>query len=391
MKPFKKVAAVLLAAVMIVLSAGCTPISLSKEWSYKYGDDQLSIGVYIYSLYQAYSQAQSYAEKNEDYSSDKSFMSLEITDDDGNKKVAKDWILEEADKITKSILAVDSELAKYDITLDTATKDEAKKTAQSTWDMGAYASYGYFDPLSKKLEPYGVSFESFYTSSYEAMAKQSALFNALYGKGGAKEVKDDELKSYVKENYTDYKYLPVNLYTTETDDSGNSTNTALSDDDKKKVENELKQYAEQITGGKAFGDAVSEYMKANSITEDTSKSATENLENSSIGDEIKEKLKKMKEGTAETLQVGDGDSAQIYLIYKGKINDAADSYISDSTNRSNVLSEMKSDEFNNYIDEIAASLDVEINSAQVNRYAPDMFFVPVEPTTEATTAASTEE
>lgn len=385
MKPFKKVAAFLLAAVMIALSAGCTPVSLSKEWSYRYGDNELSIGVYIYSLYQAYNQAQSYAQKNEEYSSDKSFMDLEITDDDGKTEIAKTWILNEADKITRRILAADSELAKYNITVDTATLDEAKSNAQNIWDIGSYASYGYFNPMSAELEPYGISFDSFYISSYAAMAKESALYEGIYGKGGAKEVSDDEIKDYFNENYTDYSFFSVNLYTTDTNDDGNSTNTALSDDEKKKIEDELEGYVDDIKSGKTFDNVLKTYMEANEITSDPSQSGTEDLENSSIGDEIKGKLKEMKEGTADTLQVGDGDTAVLYLIYKGSASKIADEYLSKDTNRSDVLSYIKRDEFNDYIEEVAKNLKIEKNESQINRYSPDMFFVPVEPTTNAST------
>ena len=50
MKPFFKVTAFLLAVVMIIFSVGCTPISMNAEWSYRYNDQELAIGVYIYSL-----------------------------------------------------------------------------------------------------------------------------------------------------------------------------------------------------------------------------------------------------------------------------------------------------------------------------------------------------
>ena len=48
---------------------------------------------------------------------------------------------------------------------------------------------------------------------------------------------------------------------------------------------------------------------------------------------------------------------------------------------------MKSEDFNAYIDGLVETIEPEINTAQVDRYDPNMFFVPVEPTTAATTAA----
>ena len=48
---------------------------------------------------------------------------------------------------------------------------------------------------------------------------------------------------------------------------------------------------------------------------------------------------------------------------------------------------MKAEEFNDYIDNLVNTIKPEVNKAQIDRYNPDMFFVPVAPTTEATTTA----
>ena len=72
MKPNIKVGSFLLAIVMmfsVFAIAGCTPTTINKEWSYKTSDNELAIGVYIYSLNAAYSQAESYAKKLDDYDS----------------------------------------------------------------------------------------------------------------------------------------------------------------------------------------------------------------------------------------------------------------------------------------------------------------------------------
>ena len=387
MKPFFKVTAFLLAVVMIIFSVGCTPISMNAEWSYRYNDQELAIGVYIYSLDQAYSQAKGFAQSNENYSTDKSFMDLEITDDDGNKMIAREWILKEADRITKSILVIDDELKKLNVTVGQATLDEAKKTAETAWNVGLYAEYGYFDPMSAVLEPYGISFDSFYKSSYEAMAKQSALFEAIYGKGGTKAVSDEELTKHFTENYTDYSYFAVNLYTSETNEDGSTKNTAFTDDQIKAVEKELNGYVGIIKQGYTYDDVVKAYMDKNKVTTNPTQAGTEILENSSMGSEIKTALEKLAEGTATTIKVGEGETAQMYFIYKGKIADKSKTYFKDANARANVVSNMKAEEFNDYIDNLVNTIKPEVNKAQIDRYNPDMFFVPVAPTTEATTTA----
>lgn len=58
-----------------------------------------------------------------------------------------------------------------------------------------YSSYGYIMPMKDQLEKYGVSLDSYSIAADEMNAKYSKLFDVTYGKGGSKEVKDDELKS----------------------------------------------------------------------------------------------------------------------------------------------------------------------------------------------------
>ena len=103
MKPNIKVGSFLLAIVMmfsVFAIAGCTPTTLNKEWSYKTSDNELAIGVYIYSLNAAYSQAESFAKKLDDYdsTSDK-WLDEKIKDDDGNEQVAREWIKDQAKKM----------------------------------------------------------------------------------------------------------------------------------------------------------------------------------------------------------------------------------------------------------------------------------------------------
>lgn len=389
MKPFSKITAFLLAVVMIILSVGCTPISLNAEWSYRYNDDELAIGVYIYSLNQAYSMAKSYAESNENYASDKSFMDLEITDEDGNKMIAREWILKEADRITKNILVINDELKKNNIVLDQATVDQAKSQAETVWNVGLYADYGYFDPMSAIIEPYGVSFDSFFVSTYLLDAKESALFNSIYGKGGTKEVPQDEIEKYFLDNYTDYKYFAVDLYTSTTDDTGNTSSTAFTEEEIKAVEKELNGYVSDIKAGKSYDDIANAYMIKHELTTDPTQAATEILEKSSVGTEIKDALAKLTEGTATTVKVGEGEYAQYYFIYKDKIANQTKAVLSDSSNISTIINVMKQDEFDKYLDDLVEAIKPEINTAQVDRYDPDMFFVPVTPTEATTTSSET--
>ena len=139
MKPNIKVGSFLLAIVMmfsVFAIAGCTPTTLNKEWSYKTSDNELAIGAYIYSLNAAYSQAESFAKKLDDYdsTSDK-WLDEKIKDDDGNEQVAREWIKDQAKKMCLSYLVVDEQLKKENAELREQLVDylDAKEENAKLW------------------------------------------------------------------------------------------------------------------------------------------------------------------------------------------------------------------------------------------------------------------
>ena len=389
MKPNVKIGSFLLAVMMLLstlLVAGCTPISLNKEWSYKTADEELAIGVYIYSLDVAYNQAMTYAQKLEDYDASKSdWLDKEITDDDGDKMIAKDWIKAEAKTMCLSYLVVDAQLKEMGIDVGEATLDSAKAQAETYWNVGQYADMGYVMPMSKDLEPFGISFDSFAYCSTLYSVKYSAIFDATYNVGGTKEVTDADLTKFFTEKYTDYSYVSVNLYSSTTDEAGSSKNVALSEAEAKKLTSEFDAYAKDLNSGKSYDDVIKAYMDANKLTSDPSTSNIEQLENTSIGEDIKKAVEGLGNNKATTIKVGEADSAIYYLVYKRDINETAKTYLTEKANHDSVLGAMKSEEFADYIEGLTKDFECEENTSVIEKYDPKMFFVPVEPTTAAAT------
>ncbi|MCH5298940.1 MAG: hypothetical protein J1E96_04165 [Ruminococcus sp.] len=396
MKPFQKVIAAALAILVVISAASCTPISLSKNWSYKYDDSKISeqydIGVYIYSLYQAYNSAKTYAEEAEGYKENEPFMDLEITDEDGNKAIAKDWIKTEADKIMMNLIALDYLVAEKEATLDEAAMESAKETAQDSWDMGPYASYGYVSPMKNELEPYGISEESFALSSYVANIKQNALFGRLYDKGGLEEVSDEELKNYCVENYLSYSSIAVNLYESSTDDDGNSKSEKFGDKKIKNIKSDLEAIAKKLSDGSMTFEKASEKAKKdykiddNSVTTD-SVNFKEDFENDNA--DIYKALKKLNNNEATVITVGeDGDSPIAYIVFKNNIKNAAKDYVTE--NHASVLSNMKNNDITDLLkktaDELRESDALQVNEGAIGRYDSGMFFVKSDTTQAATTA-----
>lgn len=376
MKAIKKITAAFLAVLMIMSISGC---STKPEWSYKVDDNEVQIGVYIYALYTAYNQAASYASSAEGYDAEKSFLNLTITDDDGETAVAKDWIVDTAKELTKNILTIEEEFETRGLTLTAEDEAAAKESADNDWNLGPYydmyLAYGMMPtPYKDILEPYGVSYESFERASYMASAKQTALFEEIYINDEETAVSTEDLTNYFTENYTSYSYLSVRLADSATDDSGSTTYTAMSDEDIAEIESTLQGYADNINNGAGtFVEQMVEYTALKELESDPSTSAVENLEDSSLNEDVVAALNELEEGKASLVKVGEAENAYYYLIYKAPIADSVADYIEDETNSFNVLSAMKSEEFQDMLTAKAEELGIQENTSVVNSYKPSMF------------------
>lgn len=391
MKPALKIGSLFLAVLMAASAVFASGCSFNKEWSYKTSEKELAIGVYIYALDAAFQQAQTKAKELEDYdATNDKWLDLEITDDDGNTAVARQWIKDQAQKTCLEYLAVEKALADEGASVSEADQQAADEQAKTYWDVGQYANYGYIMPMSKELEPYGVSFDSFRYCTAQYSANYSTLFAALYEEGGSQAVSAEELQKFMEESYVSYTYFSVPLYEASTDEAGESVNVAYSDDKVKELTDELEGYAKDIDGGKAYADVIADYMERNSVENDPSVDNTEQLDSFSMGDELKEAVEKLGSEKATTVKVGEGDTATLYLVYKKDIVSAAKDYLESESNRAGVLNTMKSDDFKKFIDDAVEKLEYEKSSA-VDGYDPKMFFVAENPTTAAATEAAAEE
>ena len=388
MKQAVKIGSLLLAILMVFTAVFASGCSLQKQWSYKTSDKELAIGVYIYNLDVAYQQALEYAKKLDDYdgTNDK-WLDLEITDDDGTTAVARQWMKDKAEELTLTALAVEKGLKDEGATVDSATLQAADEQAKTNWNVGPYANYGYVMPMSKELEPHGVSFDSYKYAASEVPAMQQVLFNTLYEKGGSQEVSDAELEKFFNENYVDYGYLSANLYESSTDEAGTTNNVALSEDAVKQITDKFDGMVKDLNAGKAFDDVTKAYTEAEGLSTDSVVNNTELLKNFSAGDELKAEIEKLDSGKAATVRVGEGDSAMIYLVYKKDITAIAKDYLESASNRSEVLTNMKTDDFKTYIKDLIKELKYEKNAA-VDSYDPKMFFVAEKPTTTAESSES---
>lgn len=381
MKLISRILCVVLIIAVAVSAASC---SLDKQYAYQKSDAELPIGVYVYNLYNAYSQAQQYAQQSDKYDSatgrydgKKSFLKMEIKDSDGKTAIAEDWIKDKAKESTIDAIAV---LAKYNelgCTMD-------QMTPSNTYgDLVPYASmYGYdtsmkLADMAAPYEEYGIGFDS-WLFCQQLNDRENAVFAAEYGEGGPSAVSTEELTKYFKENYTSYKYISVPLFETvqTTPDDGTSdttsTNKALSDKAISDYKKEFDGYASTLSKGGSFEDAAKSYMKAHDIENDPTQSNVTVIDKDTQ-DELSKAILDMKDGQAMTIEIGESDDSKtLYLLYREPIENQVKDYTEPGEHRLSVLSSMKHEDFHELLESYAKDKNFELSSA-CNSYNPSMF------------------
>ena len=368
MRNFSKILCVVLALVVALSAASC---SLTKQVAYSSDDGDLPIGMYIYYLYTAYNEAQNYAQKDTEkydaakgtYDGSKSFLKMEITDDDGNTAVAEDWIKDKAAEYMNDSIAVFHEYHRLGCTIDEALLAEDKKDIKEYWDNG-YTYYGMSQPaLSETYEPYGISFEAFFLARVEIQMMKASVFKAEY-----KDVADAELQKYYEESYTSYHYFSRDLYTASTDSNNTTTYEPISDAQITAYTAAFDGYAAAINSGSTFSDQFEIFKEEY----DTSATAVEEQEKLDDTKELNKEILALKDNEAKQVIVGETEKTKkIYLIYKEPIADTTETFFKDSTARDTVLSDMKEDDFTKLLKSVADEIGG--MSSACKSYKPSMF------------------
>lgn len=406
MKKLKRTAVALLAVIMVLTSSAC---GKNTKWCFKDENQELAIGVYIYNLIQAYSNAYSLVEDT----------SVSVFDQKVEGIDASEWIVNQATEECKKLMVIDDLMKKYNLTLTDEEKADAESNANYYWS--------YYKSVYEDL---GISKTSYINAAYLYSQKYYKVF---YEKYNESVVSSEEIEKYFLENYTDYTYFSIPLTTTDENDK----TVNLSDEEIASIKAQFDNYVKMINeDGKTLEDVSKQYSadhsdkatasddtnNSSNVSEDTnssdnstnsedtnnstesvnsedsnnsdnsdsstnsegSSSSTEDtkdeeqeedknapdmkndiaiLSKSSIGDELKKAIEKLEEGEAGVVEVG----TSYYFIYKGKINDSLE-LIEDESGRHTVLNAMKGEEFSEYIDSLAETYSYERNEDALNKY-----------------------
>ncbi len=238
----KKITAVAAAAAVMSSMTACGE---NTTWGATIDGSDIPAGIFIYYLQSAYYSAQSKLNEENSASSDAiasadgTTTTAAVFSSQIDGKDAKTWIYDEATKSMQEYAAIEAKFTELGLTITADEKDAAKVYCDQTWD---YAGEYY-----TKM---GISEKSF-TSLYLNSQKRDKVFKTIYSEGGEYAVSDDEIKTYLDENYAMINYIVMELK----DGSGN----LLKSDGKAEIMSMAESYVERYKNGEDFDALNAEY------------------------------------------------------------------------------------------------------------------------------------
>lgn len=225
-KNIKRLAAAAAAAAIAASLAGCGE---NAKYCAVSGTEQIPAGVYIYYLVSAYSDAQSRMTET-----DTDVFATTVED-----KPAATWMSDTAREDLTEYAAIENKFNEYGLSLTKEQTENAKSMVESMWTY--YGDY---------YENYGISEDSF-RKTYQNMLKSGMIFDNIYGEGGERAVSDEELRTYLRENFAKTNYIKFDLVDFE--------GTVLDDTAKAERRAEAESYLERAKNGEDMNTLSAEY------------------------------------------------------------------------------------------------------------------------------------
>lgn len=345
MNRFKRAACGALAAALL-LTTGCA--QNGAPWAYRAGDVQLPVGVYIYYMLNASSAAETKLtelhEGEEGYTVP-AYKQMLKEDIDGQTGDA--FIRAEAEQSAKEHIAVEQKFAEKGLELTESELSYAKSSATGTWD----GNQEFFNEN-------GIA-ESSIRLIYENSLKTEKLFQETYGEGGERAATDEELQAHFAENYS-----KVDLMVFTKDFSGESG------EDVEETQAKAEGYLKRLQEGEDMYDLIYEQMLDGAEDPATVQQPVagsqsivfyDAIRGSYYSDQLIDAALAAKLGEPVMTE----DSVYYYILRR--IETTETDFM---TYRSNLLNELKGDEFDEIVEGWAAAVSAETNQSAVSKYSP---------------------
>ncbi len=372
MSIIKRIAAILLVAVMALSLAGCSDTS----WIMKADDLVVNSGLYIYYQTQGYVDA-IYTLAAEDMNYYYYYMygySLvdEMFDD---TQTIGDYMNTYAMDMCKQYIVVEHLFNELGLELSQDNKNLIKAQTNSTWANS-----------STDLENIGIS-KSTLEMAITSSLKEELVFNAYYEVGGLAGTTEETIKAHFEEEYARIKYMTFN-FVESIDDAIDET-----------VKNEqlalAQSYLDRANAGEDFDALIEEYdaylesiAPADEETEETSDEAADATEETTDEDVVEAESDEYENESIISVdsklptekfvgyvfnncKVNEysliQDDTNFYLVHRLDILERDDIY---SENRLYLLSEIYDGDYTSLINKTLSSYDIVTNEKSAKRYTP---------------------
>jgi len=328
-----KAASASMLAVTLTITAGCSDTS----WGAECDGQRMPAGVYINEVLSAYSEGLGEVDNTEETNVWKNTIGGE---DFGT------WVRNKTQENVYQYFAAEKKFEEMGLTLDELTQAQITYAVESQWS--------YYQSV---YEENGIGKESF-QKSIENTYKRSTLFEAIYGREGTEAVPVEELVAKFNEDYINMEQISIS--TQAEDDSG-----ALPQEEIDKLMEKATGYQKRIEAGESIQTIAEEYEKeqqeGDAEAANVNTSLTIEREGSDYSSTFQENVKAATPG--KPIVFKDDDS--IYVIVVNEVTSESQIFLQ---NESYLLSELKSDEFENRLIEWGKGLNITFNSASVSRY-----------------------
>ena len=363
MSIFKKTAVALTAVMVSATLFGCADTSYIMEAD----DEKVNAGVYLYyastELRNQITSLQ-YTGVKEDYLEQKV----------GDETLAE-HVAEVAMKSLKEHAAINAKFDELGLKLSEDDEKEINTMVNDGWK-----------PYEDIYEAQGIGKESF-KDIVSTSKKDSMLFDYYYSKEGVEAVSDEDIISYIEDNYLRYKVMSFPKPTTEGEEDTSKASfdkylkkaekVSFADFDKLIAEYEKEQKAEEETAEETEDAKTTE--KTEETKEDPHKNeqmtnySDVNEESEETFDVVLKEIKGMENGAVSSYE----DDLAYYIYIKGAITGRSKEYTEDE-NRLATLQEMKGEEFQSKVDEWVKALKADLNDKALKRYSVETIFKKME-------------
>ena len=329
-----------LGAAALALSLTITGCS-DTSWGAECGGLRMPAGVYINQVLSAYSSGLGELDNSEETNPWKNTV---------NGEDFTAWVRTRTQDNVYSYFATEKKFEEMGLSLDELTQAQIDYSVEAQW---AYYQSTY--------EENGIGKESF-RKAIENTYKRSAIFDAIYGEGGSEEVSQEELLAKFNQEYISMDRITFSFST------GDGTRPQEEID---KLMEKAKGYQQRIEKGEEIQAIAEEYQKeqdaekGESSTEDSTSTPNTALvvprEGSSYSAAFMDNVTSAAPGKPIVFE----DDTSVCLAIVNEVTKESDIFLQ---NVDYLLSDMKSEEFEQRLIDWGKEMGVNFNSSAVSRY-----------------------